>query len=126
MTRALAPWICGIFVALGLACSEEAAPPDAGAAVDSAVVADLGVTADADTTPDTGTAPDAGAEDAAAAPDATTALLTYGAACTMAAECETGVCDRVDMRNICTARCMNGVCPLPNSTCNNRGFCKPN
>lgn len=54
------------------------------------------------------------------------ALLPYGARCAVSAECETMLCDRVEMRNICTAMCMNGVCPLPNSSCNNRGLCRPN
>ncbi len=133
--------ICVISVAAALgACASDPEPADAGTTFADAtsttfpdatttfpdatvVAADVTVFADAEPMPvDAGAPVDAGEP----AGDAGAALLPYGSVCTDSMECETGLCDRVEMRNICTARCMNNMCPLPNSGCNNRGLCRPN
>lgn len=129
LTAALA--MCVLLVT---ACNSDANTP-ADAAAAAAADAQASPDAAAMSAPDARVLEDAaamGSPDALASEDAATmaspdaSLLAYGAMCTSSTECETGICERVEMRNICTAMCMNGVCPLPNSSCNNRGFCKPN
>jgi len=108
--------ICGIFVT---ACGDSTTNADATVAVQ----ADAATTqADALVVVDDAAA--AVNDAAAGSPDAA-ALLAFGAICTMNEQCETGLCAQANMGLVCTAMCVNNVCPVAGHQCNMRGICRP-
>jgi len=117
--------ICGIFVT---ACGDSTTNADATVAVQ----ADAATTqADALVVVDDAAAATANDDAAAAVNDAAAgspdaaALLAFGAICTMNEQCETGLCAQANMGLVCTAMCVNNVCPVAGHQCNMRGICRP-